>query len=174
MIDEPEKRVADIVMAAGGRLVSRVRLQKIAYLLDKLGANSGFAYAYHHYGPYSRDLDNAIHDAEAFRQIEENFESRKVDGARYSVFISLKENLDKPYTFSYLADETLRETAKELSNTNVTVLELAATAHWLVNEEQVGDWRAEIRRRKGSKTEGGKLEKATALLAQIGLEPRTT
>ena len=53
MPNEPEDRVADIVVAAGGRLVSRVRLQKVAYLLDKLGAKSGFSFAYHHFGPYS-------------------------------------------------------------------------------------------------------------------------
>lgn len=66
MVSEPEDRVVEIVNAAGGRLVSRVRLQKIAYLLEKLGAESGFRFSYHHYGPYSRDLDNAILDAEAF------------------------------------------------------------------------------------------------------------
>lgn len=31
-----------IVDSAGGKLVSRVRLQKIAYLLDQLGMESGF------------------------------------------------------------------------------------------------------------------------------------
>ena len=41
MTHEPEHLVADIVAAAGGRLVSRIRLQKIAYLLDQLGAKSG-------------------------------------------------------------------------------------------------------------------------------------
>ena len=51
MMQEREKAVADIVAATGGRLVSRVRLQKLAYLLDQLGARSGFNYIYHHYGP---------------------------------------------------------------------------------------------------------------------------
>jgi hypothetical protein len=41
MTPEPEHVVADIVAAAGGRLVSRIRLQKLAYLLDQLGAKSG-------------------------------------------------------------------------------------------------------------------------------------
>jgi uncharacterized protein YwgA len=56
---EPEDKVAAVVDAAGGTLVSRVRLQKTVYLLDQLGFSSEFEYEYHHYGPYSRDLDNA-------------------------------------------------------------------------------------------------------------------
>lgn len=169
MNDQPESRVSDIVMAAGGRLVSRIRLQKITYLLDKLGADSGFSFSYYHYGPYSRDLDSAILDAEAFDQVEEIFERRKSDGARYSVFERKAEA--EAYEFSYLNDSHLRDTVARLSEVNVTVLELAATAHWLLKEEAVADWKAEIVRRKGSKTADGRLEQATELLASLGLEP---
>ena len=82
MDHEAEHYVADIVHAVGGRLVSRIRLQKIAYLLDQLGTDSGFDYTYHHYGPYSRDLDSAILDAEAFDLVKETFGRRQSDGAR--------------------------------------------------------------------------------------------
>ena len=60
---EREDIVAAIVAAAGGRLTSRVRLQKVVYLLDRLGLHSGFDFDYYNYGPYSRDLDNATVDA---------------------------------------------------------------------------------------------------------------
>jgi uncharacterized protein len=169
MNDQPESRVSDIVMAAGGRLVSRIRLQKITYLLDKLGADSGFSFSYYHYGPYSRDLDSAILDAEAFDCVVEEFERRKSDGARYSVFKTKGDA--EAYEFSYLSDLRLRETANKLSEVNVTVLELAATAHWLLKEEVIGEWKSEIVRRKGSKTADGRLEQATELLASLGLEP---
>lgn len=169
MTHEPEHNVADIVKAAGGRLVSRIRLQKIAYLLDQMGADSGFVYTYHHFGPYSRELDSAILDAQAFNLIEEQFERRKLDGARYSIF-TMKEN-SKGYTFSYLHDDKLRKLVERLSSENVTVLELAATAHWLLEGEKISDWKSEIIRRKGTKTEGGRLEQATQLLAQLGLQP---
>jgi len=169
MANEPEDRVADIVIAAGGRLVSRVRLQKVAYLLDKLGAKSGFGFAYHHYGPYSRDLDNAVLDAEAFGKIEETYDRRQSDGARYSVFEAITGN--RPHKYSYLANDRLQERAKELSAANVTVLELAATANWLLEEERVSDWKTEIVRRKGLKTRNGRLEEAVQLLSHLGLEP---
>lgn len=165
---EPESIVADVIAAAGGRLVSRIRLQKIAYLLDKVGPAGGFSFSYHHYGPYSRDLDSAILDAQAFDKIEEDFERRKSDGARYSVFKLKKQ----PHTYSFLIDEQKRNLVKDLSNVNVTILELAATAHWLAEEERVGDWRAEIVRRKGAKTGGTRLQEATKLLEQLGLQPQ--
>lgn len=167
MNHEPEYYVADILGAAGGRLVSRIRFQKIAYLLDQLGAESGFDYSYHHYGPYSRDLDSAILDAEAFGLLKEEYGYRKSDGARYSVFVHRAEGKE----FSCLKDDRLRNVTKRLATENVTVLELAATAHWLAEFEKVDDWKAEIRRRKGSKTDNGRLEEATKLLAEVGLPP---
>ncbi|PWJ74475.1 uncharacterized protein YwgA [Pseudaminobacter salicylatoxidans] len=167
MPHEPEYYVADILHAAGGRLVSRIRLQKIAYLLDQLGAESGFDYSYHHYGPYSRDLDSAILDAEAFDLVDEQYGYRISDGARYSIFVH--KSADKEYTS--LSNKYLRDITKKLASQNVTVLELAATAHWLAEVERVDDWEAEIRRRKGSKTDNGRLEEATKLLADVGLPP---
>jgi len=68
---EPEDKVAAVVDAAGGTLVSRVRLQKTVYLLDQLGLGSGFEFEYHHYGPYSRDLDIATGDARALGVVRE-------------------------------------------------------------------------------------------------------
>lgn len=166
---EREEHVAAIVDAAGGRLVSRVRLQKIAYLLDQLGMESGFNYQYYHYGPYSRDLDNAILDAEAFGYIEEEFERRQSDGARYSVFNSKK--VPQSDVFGHLDASKARHIIRRLADSNVTVLELAATAHWLAAEEKVPDWREEIVRRKGSKTENNRLDKALGLLKELGLPP---
>jgi len=171
MTTEPEDRVADIVVAAGGRLVSRVRLQKVAYLLDKLGANSGFSFSYHHYGPYSRELDSAVLDAEAFGKIEETIERRQSDGARYSVFDATPGARAQGYL--YLTAPGLRDRARELAAESVTVLELAATAHWLLEEERVADWKTEIVRRKGPKTKNGRLSEAVNLLSRLGLEPAT-
>ncbi len=83
---EREHIVTALVAAAGGALTGRVRLQKTLYLLDRLGLHSGFGYEYHHYGPYSRDLDNATADAKAFGLITEQYDHRQSDGAMYSIF----------------------------------------------------------------------------------------
>jgi len=165
----PEYHVVDIVQAAGGRIVSRIRLQKIAYLLDQLGAHSGFRYTYHHYGPYSADLDSAIVDADAFGLVKEEFGYRKADGARYSIF---KANADSnDHQFEYLRDGKMRDLVKLWASTDITVLELAATAHWLYESEKVKDWEPEIERRKGSKVLGGRLEAAKKFLEEAGLPP---
>jgi uncharacterized protein YwgA len=171
MNDAPEKSVADIVAATGGRLVSRVRLQKLAYLLDQIGGKSGFHYVYHYYGPYSRDLDTAILDAEADGLVTERIEHRQRDGAHYSIFQARFDTDQHP--FCYLESEALRERAKRLASEHVTVLELAATAHWLKQVEKVEDWRSEIVRRKGTKTSDGRLDEAMRLLTELGLPPAT-
>jgi uncharacterized protein YwgA len=166
-----EDIVAAIVAAAGGRLASRVRLQKVVYLLDQLGLRSGFDFDYHNYGPYSRDLDNATVDAQAFELIEENFEHRKSDGARYSIFQLLK-NIDPPLeAFGELGKDRAEELVKKLAETNVTVLELAATVDWLWRTEEISDWRPEVERRKRSKVGGGRLERAIDLLTALDLPP---
>ena len=166
---EREKHVAAIADSAGGKLVSRVRLQKIAYLLDQLGMESGFGYQYHHYGPYSRDLDNAILDAEAFGYVEETFERRQSDSARYSVFKSKK--VPETNVFGRLDATKAKQVIRQLADTNVTILELAATAHWLAAMEKVPDWKKEIVRRKGPQTENNRLDRALDLLRDLKLAP---
>jgi uncharacterized protein YwgA len=168
-VKEREDIVAAVIAAAGGQLTGRVRLQKTVYLLDRLGLNSGFEYDYHHYGPYSRDLDNAMADAKAFQLIEETFDHRVSDGAMYSIF-RLKSEVEKE-ALGHLGWGRAEELVKLFARTNVTILELAATIDWLWREDGLGDWRTEITRRKGVKVQGGRLEKALALLAEIALDP---
>jgi uncharacterized protein YwgA len=56
------KKAAGLVRDAGGRIVGRTRLQKVAYLLTVTGLEEGFAFAYKHYGPYSEELATATND----------------------------------------------------------------------------------------------------------------
>jgi len=169
MTPESEYVVADIVAAAGGRLVSRIRLQKLAYLLDQLGAKSGLRYVYHHYGPYSSHLDAAVFDAEELGLLEEKDDRRELDGARYSIF-GLKGDIAS-HEFSYLHEDGLRRIVQRLAPVRAIVLELAATAHWLVVSEKIQDWAAAIIRRKGTKTSEGRLAEAIQLLAELSLPP---
>lgn len=168
---EREERVAAVIDAAGGKVIGRVRMQKIFYLLDQLGFDSGFDFEYHHYGPYSRDLDNAIGDAKAFDLIKEETQNRANDGVRYSIF-KLSEGFGgKDEVFEKMPRENVQQQLKLFDEVSITVLELAATIRWLVADEAVSDWRAEIVRRKGVKTENGRLEKAISLLKKLDLAP---
>ncbi|MYJ72150.1 MAG: hypothetical protein F4092_10345 [Rhodospirillaceae bacterium] len=168
---ERENIVAVLLKAACCRMVGSVRLQKVVYLLDRLGLDSGFHYDYHHYGPFSRDLDNAVADAEAFGLVEQEFGHRQVDGARYSIFKLTAGKGKLPKKIGQLNEADLKSYLQIFSKANVTVLELAATANWLAEKEKRDDWQEALRRRKGPKVDGGRLERALALLRDIGLPP---
>ncbi len=166
----PDQFIAEIVAAAPDRtLIGRIRMQKIAYLLRQLGYEEarGFTFSYHHYGPYSRDLDSAIVDAEAFKRIREERRHRQSDGASYSVFTLPEEAEGETCELP----ESYRKYVRDLAGEKPTVLELAATAHWLSEVEGVDDWAAEIRKRKGWKAKGGRLKRALDLLGRLGLPP---
>jgi hypothetical protein len=169
---EPEDKVAAVVDAAGGRLVSRVRLQKAVYLLDRLGLSSGFSFEYHHYGPYSRDLDTATGDARALGVVQEEIQHRAGDGASYSVFTLPEHGSSKSEAFGKLGRTRAVELTRKFTATHVTVLELAATVDWLWRYEGYrNDWRLEIERRKPMKVGSGRLDQAIALLKELNLAP---
>jgi uncharacterized protein len=162
---EPETVVATVLTAAGGEIIGRIRLQKAFYLLEQLGLNSKFDYEYHHYGPYSRQLDHAVEYGKAFDVIEEHTKRRLSDGASYSIFKTAKSTSLPESDFWKKSPELL----KRFNETKMTVLELAATAHFLFHREGITNWQEEIKKRKGSKTENGRLDEAVQLLENIGL-----
>jgi uncharacterized protein len=168
---EPEDKVAAVVGAAGGTLVSRVRLQKAVYLLDQLGFTSGFKYEYHHFGPYSRDLDLATGDAKALGVVGEEIRHRANDGASYSVFKLLEPDKASAEALGSLGRTRAAQLVQQFAQTHVTVLELAATIDWLWRYEGYADWRNEIARRKPMKVGSGRLDRAIALLRELDLLP---
>lgn len=150
------------------KLASRVRLQKTVYLLQALGFDTGLQFQYYHFGPYSRELDLALAEARDSNLVCESKARRQSDGATYSLFEAKPTN--KHVSFGKL-QQRAEELIAKFTTTNVTVLELAATAHWLGNAEKIADWQTEIVRRKGVKTENGRLERAIELLTELELAP---
>ena len=65
----------------------------------------------------------------------------------------------------------IRAALDEMQRQSATILELAATIHWLAVVEYVPDWKAELARRKGAKTRDGRDQKALELLRTLGLPP---
>ena len=165
-----EQIVADIIAAAGGTLTARVRLQKAAYFLEELGLASGFEFEYHHYGPYSRELDSAVADAKASKLIKEVIQYRDSDGASYSVFESADGR--QPTDLGKLQRARAAGYLRRFSEANITVLELAATMHWLWKHEKHQDWQKEAIRRKRLKASPDRIERAKALLNELGLHPK--
>lgn len=168
-MENEEELVGQVLAAAGGELVGRVRIQKVFYLLDKLGMESGFSYSYHHYGPYSSDLTDAIDGAKAFRFVVEETRRRKSDGVPFGVFKLGDVEPEISDKVGILTNSQVKSYVELMNAHSSTVLEIAATIHWLQNEPGVEDWRAELIERKGQKTEGGRTDKALNLLAELGL-----
>ena len=165
---EAEKLVAEVISACGGEVIGRVRLQKIMYLLDRLGLGGGFEYEYHHYGPYSENLAVAVDGATADGLVTEDIRHRERDGMPYSVFRVTGEPANKGDIGSLNRKEFDRA-FKALGQYSATVLELAATIDWLIKVEKIADWQDELRRRKGAKADEGRIEQAARLLRTIDL-----
>lgn len=162
--------IAGLIVRAGGEIAGKVRLQKTFYLLDQLGMNSGYSFEYHHYGPYSADLAEQVADDIVFDRVRAEAKHRRSDGVPYVVYEALGPGEGTPPDTEMDA-ERLDGALNLFSNVSATVLELAATIHWLAVVERLPDWREELVKRKGSKTSGGRTEEALGLLRDLKLPP---
>lgn len=154
------QKAAEIVRDAGGYIVGRTKLQKIAYLLELAGLGDGFRFEYRHYGPYSEELADAIQVADAFGLITE--EERQADwGGIYSIFITSESAGPR--------DSGLRARfAESAAKIEAVELELAATAAYLAAVEGISDPWKETARRKPEKVGGGRLESAKRAYRDLG------
>lgn len=157
---------------AGGEVVGKVRLQKAVYLLDQLGMNSGFSYDYHHYGPFSADLADQLDEDVVFGRVIEVPMRRASDGVPFSAYRAGKSDSKNSDKLGDVAVEMVKAALTVMQQRSATILELAATIHWLRSVEGIDDWRSELLSRKGAKTENGRADKALDLLKELGLAPR--
>ena len=138
-----EENAADIVKDAGGKVVGKTRLQKMAYLLEISGLGCGFSFEYRHYGPFSEDLANAVVIAQIADLITEE-EHTAWWGGSYSTFKTTSDSVNSNI-------DTARKQILELGmKANPISLELAATAAFLAKEGDSDPW-AETERRKPEK-----------------------
>lgn len=154
------KKVAAIIADAGGRIVGRTRLQKISYLLTVTGMESGLAFTYKHYGPYSEDLATAARVGNLLGDLQECEYSASWGGS-YSVYTT-----ESPGPGN--ADDSRGRFAKVAAESDAVELELAATAVFLANEGYQDPW-LETARRKPEKAESGRIDRAKELLRSLSL-----
>lgn len=159
MVKRDREKAAEIVRDAGGEVVGRTRLQKIAYLLELTGQGAGFDFEYRHYGPYSETLSNAIHTASVFDLIEEENHVAQW-GGHYSIY---KLGQDIPGT----ADPSRVKFATTAASISPIELELAATAAYLKVVEGYSDPWEETKRRKPEKADDERLRKAKEAYQQL-------
>jgi len=150
---------ADIIRDAGGKVVGRTRLQKMAYLLEITGLGSGFSFEYRHYGPYSEELANGIASANFWDMVTEE-EHTATWGGSYSIFKAAVP--DGSNTNINAARKEILDIGVDA---NPIALELAATAAFLAKEGDSNPWE-ETSRRKPEKA-AKCLEDAKALYAKL-------
>lgn len=153
------QKVAEIVKDAGGTIIGRTKLQKVAYLLAATGLENELPFMYKHYGPYSEALAFAARDASLLGYVSEA-EHVASWGGTYSVYRALGAVANVPPT-------PRQRLASEAARADAIVLELAATAVFLRKEEGVQDVWAETARRKPEKVTEARLSEAKALLRTL-------
>jgi hypothetical protein len=151
-------RAAAIVRDAGGYIVGRTKLQKIAFFLEAAGVGEGFPFRYKHYGPYSEQLAAATQHAAALHILVENASVANW-GGQYSTFYT-QLPADTPTHPARI------QLAREMANADPVELELAATAAYLAYEHFPDPW-AETARRKPDKADDGRLERARQLYSRL-------
>ncbi|MCP1546997.1 MULTISPECIES: hypothetical protein [Methylorubrum] len=158
MTQDNFEKVASIIGDAGGRVVGRTKLQKIAFILEAAGLGAGFKFEYYHYGPFSEGLAHATRDAVLAGVVTEK-EQPAAWGGFYSTYEV--DNREK------IADNKARlEIAQIGSKANSVELELAATALYLSIEKCPDPWE-ETARRKPEKSEAGRLARAKELYKEL-------
>jgi hypothetical protein len=156
-IREAESAAA-IVQNAGGRVVGRTRLQKIAFLLEAAGVGFGFRFKYKHYGPYSEELSEAAGIAGLLGLLHED-EQPASWGGTYSIYTA-----SSPRGSQTLEPQI--KLAEEGARADAVELELAATALFLASEGVLNPW-SETARRKPDKADNGRLERAKRLYEHL-------
>lgn len=158
-----------VVQQAGGEVSGKVRLQKLVYLLSHIGVKTGYSFTYHHYGPYSEELAEAVEDDVIFGRLQQEPRHRKSDGVSFVAYkVPEGQVVSCPSVFS---DPHVKEAVELMQRCSATILELAATIHWLWAVEKVANWHDELIRRKGVKTENGRTVTALQLLEKLGVAP---
>ena len=157
--------VIGMVALNGGQLVSKIRLQKTFYLLERCGLSSGLEFDYRYYGPFSAELARASDDAVAARRMHAQ-EQLGFHEVPYTVYNTPEEASEQ---IGELSAERAQKLLKIMSDNSAVVLELAATIVYF-RERGYGDrTRAELKARKPLKATDDRIGKAQELLRRLGL-----
>jgi uncharacterized protein YwgA len=159
--------VQAIVALNSGRLVGRTRFQKTVYLLEKLGLEGPLDFDYHHFGPYSAELAEAIDAASVTGDLSESF-GVGYHGTRYSIFVTNAEPVSQ---VANVSGEDVRDWLGTLARYTGTDLELASTILFLRDECEIPstDLDSKVAELKPVKASPDRLSRAWHLLKSLGL-----
>ena len=123
-----------LIAAAGGKIDARIRVQKEAFLLaaSNVGDFDHSNFVYHHYGPYSREISDALQFAVSSGLLSENRDRGAGEGVRYS----------------YTLTEEGRQFLAEAGAPNADELALGSVFSWRGNGSELDGERFVFRTRE--------------------------
>jgi uncharacterized protein YwgA len=147
------------------KVVGRTRLQKEIRLLQRLKFPTEYSYTLHFYGPYSEGLHAEIGLLENLGLIEEESQVSREGAPYYILRAKAEATIPEIGPFQKYIDL--------LGAAPLVVLELAATYDMFrTQSSDHKDAMERMRRKKGSKCDGGNEAAALELLKKLGLPNR--
>ncbi|WP_437763863.1 hypothetical protein WMF27_38675 [Sorangium sp. So ce281] len=121
-----------LIVINTGKLVGRLRVQKLMYLLQQKGAKpvEPFFFEYHHYGPFSAEVADAIKGAVRSKVVAEHEESDD-DGWRRYEYQPGERAVDYAARVDPVTRAVVDNVLKICDGAHWRTLELAATADFL-------------------------------------------
>jgi len=148
------------------QIVGNTRLQKEIWLLQRLGLPTDYSYKVHFYGPYSEDLHAETGFLQSMGVVDVEERPSPKHGTPYYI-TTVRDVEALPVD---LLPEEVRDAIPVLEKTDPTVLELAATYDAFRDQGDDHDEAIRrVKRKKGAKCDGGRLESALELLENLGL-----
>lgn len=163
------KGLLQLVEASDGAIETRIKIQKLAYLLALQGYSEfrPFKFFYHNFGPYSRELSDTLQFATASGLLSEDRAPVTDNISKYTYKLTdagrtfLKESGSSSNTFASLI--------KKLHAHNWRALELAATIRFLETADSISDRSQAFQAALDLKPETKPYAKeAESILAEIG------
>ena len=160
-----------LVSLNNGRIVGKTRLQKIVYLLENFGLNSGFDFYYYNYGPFSPEVARATDEAVA----QDRLDAKEKSGFHAVPYTQFTSDERPPKKICGLPSEKIGDLLEIMEQYTAIELEVAATISYLYQEAPANsDVFSMVKRLKPIKATKDRLEKAQALLKKMEAETSRT
>jgi|SRR5690554_5998768 uncharacterized protein YwgA len=172
-MDKVERLIPIIKKITRNQKPGKKILQKVVYLIQRKGVKLGFAFSIHYYGPYSSELDYAIHRLEM-----QGVLSIIPEGMTHQ--ISLKEDADlsgreETEVFSEEQLQKIDEVIAKFAGKPAYDLEVITTTDYVAQQLKANgeSWENDnliegVRRIKGDKFSKEEIERAIAILQAEG------
>ncbi len=164
---EFDELVTAIVALNKGKLVGKTRLQKVAFLLEQCGMQSGLDFDYHNFGPFSADLARGAEIAVG-KQLVQAIEK---PGFHAVPYVEYSTSISPPRKVAKLGASRAESLLEKMEKYSAIALELAATIKFLEEEgfprTKIDD---KVRHLKPAKATDKLMRDAHELLTELDLE----